>query len=218
MPWVRLPTRWITSKGLLEFQWRGEGGGSNNVAALMCLIAIAHVASQQTGTAQITYNALGDVTGLSREKLSGGLRILEGGALVERKADGRSHYKLSNFDPALGWGKLPVKSMYRSGRIVAFDEFKLRQRSELDALKMFLLFIAFRDDGLNAANLSYTGIEKYSGIERSKIKAGISVLVNQHLVYIDQVQRAEETGVRHTYRIVGIDPYRHMGTSGRKET
>jgi len=62
-----------------------------------------------------------------------------------------------------------------------------------------------------------TGIEKYSGIERSKIKAGISVLVNQHLVYIDQVQRAEETGVRHTYRIVGIDPYRHMGHLAAKK-
>jgi hypothetical protein len=218
MPWVRLPTGWIASKGLLEFHWRGDGVGSNNIAALMSLVAIAHVASQQTGTAEITYNALRAVTGLSREKLAGGLRVLEGASLVERKSDGRSHFKLSNFDPERGWAKLPVKSMYGGGRIVSFDEFKLRQRSELDALKMYLLFIAFRDDDLNAANISYSGMEKYSGIERSRIKAGISVLLNQRLVYIDQVQREEGKGVRHTYRIVGIDPYRHMGTSGRKET
>jgi hypothetical protein len=85
-------------------------------------------------------------------------------------------------------------------------------------LKMFLLFVAFRDRKTNAANISHKGIEKHAGIDGSRIKTGIGLLVSQRLVQVDQIIREdEEFGVRHTYRIVGIDPNNHMGTSGRHQ-
>ena len=46
-----------------------------------------------------------------------------------------------------------MKSMYSSGRIIAFDEFRLRKVIELDALKLFFLFVARRDQKTNLANI-----------------------------------------------------------------
>jgi hypothetical protein len=147
-----------------------------------------------------------------------GMGILEtNGGLIERGSEGRSHFKLGSYDRARGWAKLPARSIYSSGRIKAFSEFKLRQRSELDALKMFLLFVAFRGEDINAANISYDGIEKYSGVRTARIKSGISLLVSLDMIKVDQVPKIDEPGVRHTYRIVGVESRRHMGTSGRQE-
>jgi hypothetical protein len=216
--WVRLPTRWIGADGLNEWAWRSEGAGSNSVAALMCLIAIAHVAEQEEGFARVTYDSLYEATGLSRKKISAGLTILGRYGLIDRKVEGRSRLQLTNFDPKGGWAKLPAKSMYSGGRIIAFDGFKLRSKAELDALKLYLLFVAFRDRKINAANLSHKSIEKHSGVDGARIKTGIGLLVSQQLVHVDQVKRDdEEYGVRHTYRVVGIDSNNHMGTSGRHQ-
>ena len=214
---MRLPTAWIGRRGLLELEWGGEGKGANTIAALMSLISISHVAEDETGIARMTYTVLSDITGLSRAKVSGGLRILETNGLVERGSEGKSHFKLGSYGGAHKWGKLPARSMYSSGRIKAFSEFKLRQHAELDALKMFLLFVAFRGEDINAANISYASIEKYSGVRSSRIKGGISLLVSLDLIKVDQVHKIDEPGVRHTYRIVGVESRRHMGTSGRQD-
>jgi hypothetical protein len=49
--WVPMPTRWIRSKGLRRSPWKREGRGSDNIAALMALIAIAHAVDDVTGIA-----------------------------------------------------------------------------------------------------------------------------------------------------------------------
>jgi hypothetical protein len=213
--WVRLPTDWVRKGLLAEFHWDNGGFGANNIAALMALIAIAHVADSETGVCRMTYNRLCDATGLSRAKLARGLEILERFKLIEREWCRRSHISLGSYNILRGWGKLPAKGMYRSVTIEAFSDFKLRRRAELDALKIFLVFVAFRGNDINAANIGYSNIEKYSGVSETKIKSAISLLVTHNLIRVDQIPRKDEPGVWHTYRIVGIEPYRHLGTSGR---
>jgi hypothetical protein len=213
--WVRLPTDWVRKGLLAEFQWGNGGIGANHIAALMALIAIAHVAESETGVCRVTYNRLCGATGLSRAKLARGLEILERFKLIDRELCRRSHMRLGAYNPYRGWGKLPAKGMYRSFAIDAFSDFKLRRRVELDAVKIFLVFVAFRGNDINAANIGYSNIEKYSGVSENKIKSAISLLVTHNLIVVDQIPRKNEPGVWHTYRIVGIDPYRHMGTSGR---
>jgi hypothetical protein len=186
------------------------------VAALMALTVIAHRADQETGTVRITYDELCDVTGLSRAKLSNGLDALERIHVVERTFAGRSSYKLLNFDPKSGWAKFPAKSMYASRRIAPFVDFHLRQRAELDALKLFFLFVAFRDNNTNLANISFTKIEEYTGTERSKIKAATSLLASAEMTYIERnPSGSSDYGIANAYRVVGIEPYVHMGTRGR---
>jgi hypothetical protein len=216
-PWIRLPSYWIIEKGLKQFTWHHGGQGADNTAALMALTAIAHVADEESGIAHVTYNRLCEVTGLSRAKLSNGLGILKIAKLIEPGPDeARSTYKLCQYDPLKGWAKFPAKHMYSGGRIVAFDEFRLRKMTELHALKLFFLFAAFRDQSTNFAVIGYPRIEEYTGISHSRIKSAISFLASLSLVYVEHLPRRDgENGVINAYRLVGIESFRHMGTQAR---
>jgi hypothetical protein len=214
--WVRLPTDWIQDRGLCSFRW-AKGAGSANTAALMALIAIAHNADDETGAARLTYDSLCIATSLSRAKLSSGLNVLEANKLIERGGvNGRSVYHLTNYRPN-GWGKLPARRLYNAhGEIAAFKEFRLRNRVELNALKLYLLFIGRRSQKTNLAHINYDTINDYTGIDQSNIKAGLSVLAGQGLVHVEHLpSNVSEFGISNAYRIVYIDPRRHMGTIGR---
>ena len=214
--WVRLPTTWIRNGGLEEFR-STAAERSNNTAALMLLTALAHHADDENGIAKLTYDQLGMVTGLSRVTISGGLSALQRHGLIARKVEGRSTYHLSNYDPKRDWGKLPAKGLYASsGEIAAFRDFHLRRRVELDALKLYYLFVAFRNNASNLAHISYDKIHEYTDIERTNIKRGQSFLVAQGLVYVEHLpSEINQRGVTNLYRLVGLSPRQHMGTTGR---
>ena len=216
-PWVRLPSAWIQKKGLAELEWQG-GHGSANIAALMVLAAIAHNAQDGTGIAKVTYNQFQKALGLSRSKVSEGLDVMTKFGVIQRDSERQSTYALTDYNPDLGgWSKLPARCMYRaSGVIAAFEDFKLRSRAELDALKLFLLFVVRRDRITNVANIGYDLIEMYSGVPRSRIKTAISLLATHSLIYTEQSPRSGgEFGISNAYRVVGIEPYVHQGTAGR---
>jgi len=215
--WMRLPSGWIERGGLAQLSWHYKGKGSDNTAALMALTAIAHGANEDTGVARVTYDQLCEVTGLSRAKLSNGLEVLKNIKVVESGAPKpRSTYGLSDYDPLRGWAKFPVKSMYASGRILAFDEFRLRKVVELDALKLFFLFVTRRDQRTNFANIGYDKIHEYSGVKRDRIKSAISFLASLSLIYVEQIPSQINTyGISNAYRIAGIDPFNHRGTRSR---
>jgi hypothetical protein len=128
----------------------------------------------------------------------------------------RSTYMLSDYNPSAGWAKFPAKSMYSADRIVAFDEFRLRKVVELDALKLFFLFVARRGRDTNLANIGYDKIEGYTSIRRVRIKSAISFLASLSLVYVEHVpSRSNDYGISNAYRVVGIESFKHMGTRGR---
>ena len=216
--WVRLPSTWIDDGGLADLSWKSGGDGADKIAALMILIALAHTADQATGVARRTYEDIGAATGLSRAKIANGLAVLERSNLIQRgPEEARSTYRLCNFPPGHHWAKLPAKSMYsRADTIAAFTHFQLRRAIELDALKLFLLFLARRDRNTNLANIGYPKIEQYTGIKRARIKPALSVLALLPLVYVEQVPTT--TGISNAYRIVGLDAYNHRGTRGRSLT
>ena len=217
--WVRLPIGWIADHRLKEFKWANSGPGADQVAALMTLVAIAHCADQETGRARLTYDELTKRACLSRAKVSAGLKVLQDRKLITRRADGRrSDVGLANYDHNLGWAKLPMKTMYAAGRIRAFDEFTLRRPIELDAMKLFFLFAERRDRASNVANISYDGIESYTGIARQKIKPAQSLLAALSLVYVElTLSTQSERGIANAYRIVGVESRVHRGTRGRWE-
>ena len=141
--WVSLPSAWIDGQGLKNFQWKD--GGSDNIAALMALIVIAHRADQETGMTKATYDQLCAATGVSRAKLSRGLSLLEKRSIVRRWQDGRSSFQLTGYNLNGGWCKLPAKPRSNTGSVVeAFRHFRLRSKAELNALKLYLLFAARR--------------------------------------------------------------------------
>ena len=214
---VRLPSKWILEHGLYSFPWRNGGAGSDNVAALMALTVIAHKAEDETGIARVTYDQFCDLTFLSRAKVSSGLDVLEKIEVVERQPDdARSTFQLANYSVSGGWAKLPFKSMYAFGSIAAFKDFRLRKPAELDALKLFFLLVAMRNNKANVALIGYDKIELYTAIPRNRIKTAISFLASLSLIYVEHLpSRESEHGTANAYRIVGISPYNHVGTRGR---
>jgi hypothetical protein len=215
--WVRLPSKWINEGGLKSLSWKNGGKGADHIAALMALTVIAHAADSDTGVARVTYDDLCQATLLSRAKVSKGLDALERIEVVEREPGGaRSTYKLANYSTAGGWAKFPSKSMYSSGTIAAFTDFQLRRVAELDALKLFFLMVARRDRNMNIANIGYDKIEEYTNIRRIRIKTAISFLASRSLVYVERLpSTVSPDGVSNSYRVVGVEAHRHMGTQGR---
>ncbi len=201
---------------LRDVQWnRSDASGSDNAAALMVLVSIAHVADED-GLAICTYDALTLATGLSRAKVANGLSVLARLGVIERKTAGRSSVQLTNFGDGHSWSKLPARNLYSGGRIIAFQHFTLRSMAELHALKLYYLFARRRSNKTNMAHLSYDKIEEYADIERHRIKPAISVLLNAGLVHVERTEsRSNERGTANAYRLAYLDSYLHFGTRGR---
>ena len=214
--WVRLPVEWIDKQGLRQLSWKHAGPGANTTAALMLLIAIAHNADQTSGECRFTYDDLCAATGVSRAKASAGLAMLKDLKIIEEGAD-RSRYRLSYFGPGHRWGKLPAKSMYSASEaIVPFTHFHLRQQIELDAMKLFLLFIARLERNSDRALIGYDKIEEYTGIHRARIYPATGVLINYRLIVTEKAASInDDRYIANAYRIVGLEPYNHRGTRGR---
>lgn len=213
--WTKLPTQWVEDKGLCGFRWAG-GHGSDYQAALMALTVIANHSDPETAIAHLTYDELCAMTSLSRAKLSRGLSVLADFALIEREPDGRSTFQIRNYQAKSGWAKFPAKGLYSNGVVMAFTSFRLRQRAELDAMKLYFLFASRRDNTSNMAKISYDKIEDYSGVTRDHIKRALTVLGANNLVHVEHVPLAiSATGVANAYRLVHLSTRRHMGTIGR---
>jgi predicted transcriptional regulator len=214
--WVRLPSLWIENGGLQKLQWtRSEVSGSDNAAALMVLAPIAHVAADD-GTAICTYDSLTLATGLSRAKVASGLSVLADLGVIDREPTGRSTFQLTNFGNGHSWSKLPARSLYSDGRIRAFQHFTLRSMAELHALKLYYLFARRRSTQTNMAHISYDKIMEYTDIERHRIKAAISVLLNAGLLHVERTEsQFNERGTANAYRLAHLDTYRHFGTRRR---
>ena len=211
--WVRLPTRWISDGRSKEFRWVA-GEGSNAVAALMLLAVIAHHADGDTGATFLTYDRLTHCTGLSRAKVARGLAVLDSKELIERQESGRSSYKLASYSKERGWGKLPARRLYNAnGEITFFHELKLRSRTELDALKLYYHFVERRSESSNLAHIGYDKITDYTGLGRTSIRRGISLLAANGMVHVEHVPSTEsEHGFANAYRLAHLDTRTHMGT------
>ncbi|AHB50009.1 hypothetical protein W911_05975 [Hyphomicrobium nitrativorans NL23] len=182
----------------------------------MALTVIANHSDLETGLARLTYDALCEMTSLSRAKLSRGLDVLKDYALIEREPNGRSTYLIRNYDTKTGWAKFPAKGLYSNGVVTAFTSFRLRQRAELDAMKLFFLFASRRDRKSNMAKISYEKIEEYSGVTREHIKRALTILGANSLVHIEHVPSAiSAEGVANAYRLVHLYSRLHMGTIRR---
>ncbi|WP_234842818.1 hypothetical protein [Sinorhizobium meliloti] len=216
--WVPLPTLWIEEHGLKDFAWADGGEGADTIASLICLMLIAHH-TDAFGLARLTYDKVGTIAGLSRAKICNGLEILERKGLVI-KSDQRSVLRLARLDTtSRGWGMLPAKGLYTAtGRVTFFRRLHLRSRTELDALKLYLLFVARRDVTRNVVDLSYDKIKEYSGINRKKIPDALTILAVNGLIRSER-QRSDinDYATANSYRLSFLDAYRHGGTTGRAE-
>lgn len=213
LPWVMMPSDWIIRGELQQFHWASEIG-ANNIAALMTFALILHRADRESGIARLIYDDIELATSLSRSKISAGLEILGKRKLIVREPEGRSTYKLCEFNPSSSWAKFPALRLYRDGQIPFFYELNLRKRAELDAMKLWYLIAARRDKKDNLAKVTYDQITELTGIPRDRIKTALSLLAANGIVYIEHVpSRHSEYGIANAYRIPQIDSFSPHGDS-----
>lgn len=210
---IMLPNAWIEEKRLGLFKWKNPGGG-DHIAALMCLIAIAHRTDDQ-GVARITYNEIARVIPISRAKIAAGIKVLVDFAIIDHEPAGQSTFKLAGFGEGT-WGKLPAKGLYKDGRIWGFAHFTMRKAVELHALKIYLLLISRRDTKMNDVRLAYPKIANYTGVPKEQIKAATSLLIENHLITVDSIKDWHEWNSKfpqaNCYRIAYVDSYVNRGT------
>lgn len=211
--WTRLPSTWINSGGLRKFTW-SSGGRSKHLSALMCLTIIVQNADDD-GFAVITYDTFVEATGMGRTLIAKGLECLDEFQIITRP--GKSDFQITGYDAMQGWAKFPFRVMYRNDTVTLFQNLKRRLPIELDALKLLFLIAARRDQTTNSANITYSQITELSGIRRDKIISAISLLAANFVVSVDARPSSQsEHGVHNAYRLQGIDPYNHRGTTARK--
>lgn len=204
--WVKLPTYWIEQHRLKEFRW-DHSEGSSATAALMVLMVLAHEMNEDSGVVRVTYDTICEATNLSRTKVAHGLRYLEMKQLIGRQLGKNSVYQIAGYPLDRPWGKLPCHGLYQGNVIAAFKHFKMRSRTELDALKLYFLFVSRRNKDINATQISYDKITEYTAIDRNRIKSAVSFLIFQHLVNVETEQsRRSLFGMSHIYRLTHIDP------------
>lgn len=213
--WVTMPSFWIENGQLQEFAWL-KGQGADNLAALMILTSLLHNAERETGCIRLTYDQINEATDLSRSKISNGLDKLVECEIIFRDEIKQSYYQLCNYDLNQGWAKFPAKVMYVRKSIRMFNDFTLRKRTELDALKLYFLFASRRDRNTNYAHITYDQIAEASGINRIHIKSAISLLVTHTLLHVEHNTRDfKEYGVACSYRLAKLEAQKNMATTHR---
>jgi hypothetical protein len=228
--WIKIPTKWVidTDKAILKkMKWVGINK-AHNTAALMVYIAIAHSINdipargrENIGEAILSYTELVDITSLSRALVVGAINVLINENLITKSTSGKvNRYAIVGYEEMYGWGKLPAKKLYGSGleKITAFKNFHLRKKVELDAMKIYFLALALRNNQTNYAQMTYEKITEYTGIHRNDISSATSFLVASELIRINQIEsKNNENQFINIYRLVGLDSYNHVGTKGKKD-
>jgi hypothetical protein len=227
--WVKMPTKWILNKEnppLVGFQWKGNDK-SAHISAIMLYLTISHHVNDtpnrqfpEIGHAKLSFTELMDITDISRAKVAEGLSVLTAKGLIEKIVTDKTNiYRIYNYGVG-SWGKLPAKLLYDKSMkyIMAFKHFNLRIKNELNALKLYLLLVAFRNNDTNYATISYKTITYYTGIHRNEIKSAISLLINIKFIQLDKTSsEMDPDKTVNLYRIVGIDRYRHSGTMSEEQ-
>lgn len=226
--WSRMPSYWLRDEQRLplpDMKWVGANK-ADQIAALMIYVVLVHNASDtpsagnpDIGISRLTYTEIGDITGLSRAKISGGLKILTSiGAILLIESGRKNIYKIVNFGDKSGWAKLPAKGLYTKDfrKIEAFHKFHLRSKNELNAMKIYLIIVALRSNATNYAQVGYDKLSKYTGIHRNEIKSAISLLINLEMVQVDSTTSdINQYAIVNMYRLCHLEAYRHRGTASR---
>lgn len=195
--WAKFPTTWIIQdKTLNALSWQKYK--SDATVALLILMALVikrnidnmGISTEERAKASpdvvgITYDQIQTLVCISRSKVSKGLALLMQLKIIERSIVNRSFYKISGLGEAGQWAKLPQRRLMSHNRISAFETFTLRTKSELNALKLYLLMIAFRSSTSSYAHLGYSKLTEYAGVMANDIMKAKSHLINLGLISVD---------------------------------
>lgn len=190
LPWVQVPADGLLPV-LKTMKWQrvGKASAACDVAALMIYVVLLFVRKECTVTqtllgvesvltdyvADITYDGLEEVTGLSRSLIRQGLERLEFVGLMHSSGS-RQQRQYVMPQVAGRWFKLPCRGVMTRDGIAAFKTFTLRSKHELNALKLYLYLADVRPRDKSFSEASYETIYIRLGISERDIRRAINVL------------------------------------------
>lgn len=215
LDWSRMPSGWIIQEqGLRDWTEFGDSVGTLT-ASLALYLAIIHHTDEDDHVARLSYDELQGLTGFSRSTISKALEILVFHNRIEKTPNKNGWYYVCGHD-GTPWAKVPAKTLYTRKVLSFANALTLRNRAEFDALRIYLLIAAFRDNSSNRALLSYDKIEEYTNMPRNRISPALTVLSGLNLYNTDIVPstRAPMATAR-AYRLAGLDGYEHSATTAQ---
>lgn len=231
LEWVKIPSERFLDEAnspLLGMKWSGDAK-SDYIATLMLYIVLVHhandkqsLANGQLGDTQISYDKLTELLGISRTKVSNGIRVLESLSLIKVSTNKRPNiFTIVGLVDGSRWGKLPAKGLYNKqlSIIKVFESFRLRSKVELNALKIYLVIVAFRDSQIGYTKLGYEKISQYAGVQRNDIKPALSFLITNDFLQVDSESTdLNQFSTANVYWLRHIEPHKHRGTIGRRDS
>lgn len=222
MNWSKFPSAWILKPSaavpptfpLADLSWRIHR--TQATASLLLLMAISiklnrsHIRQpidQQTASVAITYDELQDLTGFARSTVSKGLKILKQMDAVEIKKEGRANvYTLPDVEIDGRYCQLPQEYILDGSPKVLrrFEGVPLHTREFLNAIKLYVLFLALRNRRFNTTAVSYEGIMKYTGMRREDIPKAFSMLVALELTRATEDKDERENDKSRRYKVLGL--------------
>ena len=180
--WTKMPSDWIQEQRLKTF---GPNALGPSVAALKlyCAILIRSKGPWKDGPPRLSmsYSVLEGAACLSRALVSSGLDRL-GSLIVTDRGSGQraSTYSIGGFPSRSGgWAKFPGE-YFEAGKILR--GFSTRSGLDLDALKLYFVLLAFRENRSGEATITYDKIGEYSGLRPRQISHARSKLISAELI------------------------------------
>lgn len=208
LPWVQVPSVGLVD-ALKAMSWNREGelSPAKDAAALMIYVVLLFISRQHSversflssllgsdidlkeRAAEITYDGLEKITGLSRSLIRQGLVRLEFLRLIQPSGS-RQKRRYRILESPGRWFKLPCRAVMTVDGVPAFKTFTLRSKHELNALKMYLYLADVRGRDLEYTEASYEKIYERLGIPERDIRRAINVLNTSGL--LAQVNRESD--------------------------
>lgn len=202
MSWARFPSTWVRDGGLQWLGWREHRGGAIGalLTYLFMLIARNRAPLDKLSTTQdgvlLTYDFIERQTNLSRALVARSLKILVEDLEVVEVAHSKqgNRYRIVGIEESQH-ARVPQDLLYSPARgLFAFRALGFRSKHELNALKLYLLLLAFRLNGTSSSRIGYDKISEYLGVQRDAIRPAISHLINLGLISVESEETSLTSG------------------------
>ncbi|WP_109482540.1 hypothetical protein [Paraburkholderia sp. C35] len=217
--WAKFPSAWIRfpkakACPLTTLSWSAHR--TQGTAALVLLIALSIRLNQshrkvplekQTAAVAVTYDELQRLTGFARATIAKALMLLEGmDAIRISKAGRASVYELPEVSVNGHYCQLPQGYLLdgKQDELRRLVRLPTNTRACLNAMKLYVLFLAYRNHRIDTTAIGYESIMTHTGMRRADIPEAFSLLVAHELVRASDESDERDYDKSKRYRVLGL--------------
>ncbi|MGF7001264.1 hypothetical protein [Paraburkholderia sp. GAS32] len=217
MTWARFPSAWVRFPKpcpLNILSWREHR--TQGTAALVLLVALAIKLNlshrkvpleQQTESVAVTYDELQTMTGFARATISKALMLLQSmGAIKIHKVGRASVYELTEVSVNGRYCQVPQAFLLdgKEAELRRLIRLPTHTRTCLNAMKLYMLFLAYRNHRFDTTAIGYESIMAHTGMRRADIPEAFSLLVAHELVRASDADDSRDHDKSKRYRVLGL--------------